>query len=44
MKILNFNIEYGGYEKNITYNDYIKLIKDNQIDVFVGTEPNHPKN
>ena len=42
MQILNYNIEYGGFEKHINKDNYVKLIKKYNIDIFIGTEPNQP--
>jgi len=42
MRILNYNIEYGGFEKHINKDKYVKLIKKHNIDIFIGTEPNQP--
>jgi hypothetical protein len=42
MKILNYNIEYGGFEKHINFIKYVKMIKDEMIDIFIATEPNQP--
>lgn len=42
MRILNYNIEYGGFEKNTNYMEYVNIILDNKIDCFVATEPFEP--
>jgi len=42
MKILNYNIEYGGFEKHINHINYIKLIQNEDIDIFIATEPHKP--
>jgi len=43
MIVVNYNIEYGGYEKHVKYTYYIKLIQDYNIDIFIVCEPNLPK-
>ena len=42
MRVLNYNIEYGGYEKKISIKKYIRLIKNNNIDIMIICEPNLP--
>jgi hypothetical protein len=42
MKILNFNIEYGGYDRKIPISKYADIIIDNKVDVFFCTEPQYP--
>lgn len=42
MRILNYNIEYGGYIRNIPPSKYADIIIDNNIDVFICTEPHYP--
>jgi hypothetical protein len=43
MNILTFNIEYGGYVRQLTHKIYTNIILDNKIDIFFCTEPHHPK-
>lgn len=42
MKILNFNIEYGGYDRKISISKYVDIIIDNEIDIFFCIEPFYP--
>ena len=43
IKIVEFNIEYGGYSKNVPYIKYVQIVKDNNVDIFVIIEPRFPK-
>ena len=43
MKIVEFNIEYGGYSKNVSYTKYVEIVKDNNVDIFIIIEPRFPK-
>lgn len=43
LKIVEFNIEYGGYSKKVPYTKYVELIKDNDIDILIIMEPRFPK-
>ncbi len=39
MRILTFNLEYGGQIKNISPDKYIDIIKTNHIDIAIFSEP-----
>ena len=43
MRILNYNIEYGGYIRNIKPSKYAEIIIDNKVDVFICAEPHYPE-
>jgi hypothetical protein len=43
MRILNYNIEYGGFEKKVDPLKYVELVQKYAIDIFICTESHLPK-
>ena len=43
MRILNYNIEYGGYIRKIKPVKYADIIIENKVDVFICAEPHYPE-